>query len=393
MEVLRIKIEGLSLFEEAFDLNLTTEQNVTDQNGTSVRQILNRIYSNNVIALIGKNASGKTMTLLLIMFVLDVFLGNTPVNHSTCRSALIGREFRFELYVFNESDKKLYKVVSLLKMNQEGELFFEDETIYSKPRNSKMRKSTIFDFNYVNSVTFKRPENSLLPSDNTYFRIVTKQEGNHVRPFFDFCEPKNETIQMSFSTSQTAEQQSVILAYLDPNVEFVRQVSNGRKNFTVVLYEVKFKNSKSVHLVHPGEILKFISSGTMKGIQLFNEVFLCLSSGGYMMVDDIESHFNLAIVQTVIGIFSDPEINKRGATLIFTTHDAQLLDEFERDDSVYVSLRKNELMSLTRLNRQKYRGTVKRNYLYESDVLNGTAPNYLAYMNLRKLAQKVAGER
>ena len=34
--------------------------------------------------------------------------------------------------------------------------------------------------------------------------------------------------------------------------------------------------------------------------------------------------------------FLDKKVNKKGATLIFSTHYSELLDEFERNDNIYI---------------------------------------------------------
>lgn len=58
--------------------------------------------------------------------------------------------------------------------------------------------------------------------------------------------------------------------------------------------------------------------------------------GGYLIVDELENHFNKEIAATLVRFFLDKKVNKKGAALIFSTHYSELLDEFERNDNIYI---------------------------------------------------------
>ena len=51
-----------------------------------------------------------------------------------------------------------------------------------------------------------------------------------------------------------------------------------------------------------------------------------LSNGGTLVVDELERSLHPMLVDYLIGVVQDPEANSRGAQLIFTTHEAMLLD-------------------------------------------------------------------
>ena len=101
-----------------------------------------------------------------------------------------------------------------------------------------------------------------------------------------------------------------------------------------------------------------------------------------MVVDEIENHFNKEIVATLMRFFMDGKLNKHGAVLIFSTHYPELLDEYDRNDSIYITRNKDgiELQSLTeKLNRND----IKRSDAYQSGLLEGTTPAYEAFMQLK----------
>lgn len=58
-------------------------------------------------------------------------------------------------------------------------------------------------------------------------------------------------------------------------------------------------------------------------------------------MDEIENHFNKEIVTTLVRFFMDSRFNKNGGTLIFTTHYPELLDEYDRNDGIYIVRNRN----------------------------------------------------
>ncbi|MSE06788.1 AAA family ATPase, partial [Lactobacillus salivarius] len=81
-------------------------------------------------------------------------------------------------------------------------------------------------------------------------------------------------------------------------------------------------------------IENYLSSGTAKGVTLYGNILYALRTGGIIFIDELENHFNHAIVRTFIEYFVNNRINKNNATIIFSTHYSELLDDFERGDEI-----------------------------------------------------------
>ena len=79
----------------------------------------------------------------------------------------------------------------------------------------------------------------------------------------------------------------------------------------------------------------------------------------------------------------DKKVNPKGAMLIFSTHYAELLDEFERNDNIYI-VRNKDGISAENLSVVLKRNDIKRSDAYQSGFLEGTVPMYDAYMSLKK---------
>lgn len=84
------------------------------------------------------------------------------------------------------------------------------------------------------------------------------------------------------------------------------------------------------------------SEGTQKLFSLAGPIFDILEKGQILVVDELDRSLHALLVRQLVNMFQNPEVNRGGAQLIFTTHDTSLLDsEILRRDQVWFS-EKNE---------------------------------------------------
>lgn len=67
------------------------------------------------------------------------------------------------------------------------------------------------------------------------------------------------------------------------------------------------------------------SDGTVAWLSILPGALTALETGGLLVVDEIDSSLHPNLTALLIKQFRSPEANKRGAQLLFTTHDATLL--------------------------------------------------------------------
>ena len=127
----------------------------------------------------------------------------------------------------------------------------------------------------------------------------------------------------------------------------------------------------------------YLSSGTIKGMIIFTLAKVSLQTGGYLIVDEIENHFNKEIASTLIRFFMDTKLNKNCGILIFSTHYPELLDEYDRNDSIFIT-RNGDGITVENLCNILKRNDIKKSEAYQSGFLEGTTPMYEAYMELKK---------
>ena len=113
--------------------------------------------------------------------------------------------------------------------------------------------------------------------------------------------------------------------------------------------------------------LKDESQGTQKLFALAGPILDIIKNGKILIVDELNNSLHPLLMRHIINKFHDPELNKNGAQLIFTTHDPSLLDEtiFRRDQILLMEKRadqSSELISLANFSPRKGEA-LEKNYL------------------------------
>ncbi|WP_063794217.1 AAA family ATPase [Streptomyces graminilatus] len=67
------------------------------------------------------------------------------------------------------------------------------------------------------------------------------------------------------------------------------------------------------------------SSGTRTWIGLMGPVLATLAEGAVLCVDELDARLHPYLVDALVGMFQSPDVNRSGAQLIFSTHEAALL--------------------------------------------------------------------
>lgn len=75
------------------------------------------------------------------------------------------------------------------------------------------------------------------------------------------------------------------------------------------------------------------SHGTRSYVALLGPVVLALEQGGVLWVDELEASLHSLLARQIVTLFQDPKRNPKGAQLIFSTHDTNILtaDVLRRD--------------------------------------------------------------
>lgn len=78
------------------------------------------------------------------------------------------------------------------------------------------------------------------------------------------------------------------------------------------------------------------SEGTRKITELLGLIFGTLAQGTLLVIDELDAKLHPLLTRAVIQLFTNAELNKKGAQLIFTTHDTNQLNlDYVRRDEIW----------------------------------------------------------
>ena len=376
MKILRITAQGLPLFKEDLDICFYAQQRVSEDDKNNLYNMIENYYLHSACAFIGINASGKTSVLKVVNLALSI-IKNEPINHAETKSILGGAKKATICTCFYDKRKYVCCLETEItaKKSKTGQYMYSilSEKLWEKPIASVRSKKYLTDFAGMKPTAIRNQDEIYLP-DDVSFIIAHNKKVNDTVEVFSLLSYTNINV-LPFTEDIPLE----VIAFLDPTIEKLcfEQVEGK------IFIHLKFKNEEEIILNNALDLEQYLSSGTIKGIITFSMVKEVLQSGGYLLVDEIENHFNKEIVTTLVRFFMDSRFNQNGGILIFTTHYPELLDEYDRNDGIYI-VRNCNGITVENLSYILTRNDIKRSDAYQSGFLEGTTPTYEAYIRLKK---------
>jgi hypothetical protein len=382
MKLLKLKVNGLPLFEEDLDLSFYATQRVEKDKLDGLTNLFPLVYTNNIEMFAGINASGKTSVLKVILFAMDL-LRNVPINQSRFKDILgKSKKVVFDCYYYATDITGSYicriktEVLGEKKPNYTFEYTIGNEEYWKKDISTVKTRKQLTDFSGIESEV-RSNEEKYLPPDVSIIIAINKlfQGSISYKDLMNYTD--NNTIGVKGIIS------SELIRFLDPTIESlsIEEVEKGTSVSEII--KLKFYGKDEITLYNKNDLNAYLSSGTIKGLTVFRDAEYTLMTGGYLVVDELENHFNKEIVSVLMGFFYDNKINKNGATLIFSTHYPELLDNVNRNDCIYIT-RNIKGITVENLSGSLKRNDIKKSDAYQSDLLKGTAPSYESYIKLKK---------
>jgi AAA15 family ATPase/GTPase len=167
----------------------------------------------------------------------------------------------------------------------------------------------------------------------------------------DFERSKQYIQNSSAASSENKEKFLKLLNYADPSIADIRLEKMSPEELAKIQFpkkmpekmkteikmqlqdreNIKFKHPNNIFLDHDDE-----SQGTQKLTALAGYWFDAIEQGLTLFVDELDCSLHHLLTRRLVELFCNPEINKKNAQLIFTTHDTSLLDnELLRRDQIW----------------------------------------------------------
>ena len=372
MRILKMSVSGLTLFKDTIDIDFYTEQRVSGDNNEMVTPCFGNVYTNNVLSIVGINASGKTSLLKSISFIIDFMNGESINNIGNIDILDDTQKVTITVYFFDPKDgifKLESEIIRVGNNKLDNRYIINNECLWCKKISRAKSKKDLFEFDDKCIIKERDNNAEFLKDDTSIILSLNKNKNFYLKDLIQLTNLNFLRLIGDFPQE--------LIAFLDPSIEYF--------SFDKITGESKLKyfDREEIIVSNPVIFERYLSSGTIKGINVFINAMVVFEMGGYLIVDELENHFNREIVATLLRFFMNKSVNKNGATLIFSTHYAELLDEFERNDGIYIVRNRNGI-SAQKLSKILNRNDIKKSEAFKSDFLEGTVPTYDSYMQLKK---------
>lgn len=328
MKILKIVANNFKLCEKDFTLSFVPEANKNeDDKEFELHEIAEDLYTYTTVGIIGKNASGKTTAVDLLSLVFDIF-SFFRVNSTLKLFYVWNKKINLDISFFHEG--YLYRYLTDLNPNNDSvkkTVSFENQKIYRR-KYYKKYSSNLFDYN---KYEFIKNDINLPEDTSILYNVLKKIDLRGV-----FCS-SNDVTYVKYSDYFDVYKMingnykivEIILKMFDEHLKNIEMLNEDK-------FKICYSDGKLI-TVSNKELYDMLSSGTTKGFGLFTFVVYSLKNGSDLVIDEIENHFHKKLVENLVNLYKDKTVNKKNATLIFTTHYCELLDLFNRTDNIYIT--------------------------------------------------------
>lgn len=369
MKLLRIKIKNFKLLKEDFTFDFVpVGQKSLEDKEYELNEIAPNLYTFTTIAVVGKNASGKTTTTEALAIAYDI-LSNFKIKNTLNNIKNNKEDILIELYFYLENYLYYYKT-DLKYVSLNDYVVFSNEQL-AKREYFKSYANNLFDLSKYSFLDI----NKSLPDDTSIIYNILKEiapRGFYYNSNYEIVNLLDK-IYLIYKSFNNPNLLNTIITLLD---EHIKEITMKNNKFTIT-YTNNLKETKN-----KDELFNMLSSGTIKGLYLYYNLLMSLYAGGDFIIDEIEIHFHKTLVENIINFFKDKQINKHNSTIIFTTHYPELLDLTSRTDNIYIC-KYEEKIKIDKMYNYKLRNdAVKSKKFYENHF--DTAINYETLMNFKK---------
>ena len=368
MKLLRISASNYKNCCDDFTIDFVAKENKSSEDKEyELQEIDKDLFVYNTTAFIGKNASGKTSAIELLescySLLSDFHLDSKHYDYNNVK-----------LTIFFYHEGYIYKYYTELKSddNFSDKANFINQHIYKK-KYFKTNVNKIFE-----DVSFKELSNlGELPEDTSIIFFVLKKKTPYA-VYFNCNGNGQDTYRLLFQTIKKYDISAVVLdkviRIFDPNIKNLSMIDDKH-------YRLTFKDN--VLELSDSELIYMLSSGTTKGLLLYVYVVAALQNGFDLLIDEVENHFHKTLVENMISLFKDKSVNKKNASLIFTTHYCEVLDLFNRRDNIWIAKSTDKVYLQNMYLDYNIRSELLKSRQFYSNVFD-TAVNYEDLMAFKK---------
>ncbi len=375
MKLLNVVANNFKLCADNFSISFLPSGNKTkDDKEFELLEIDDELFVFNTIGIIGKNASGKTTAVDLLSVVYDLF-SNYRIKNSINLFKFNDKSLHLDITFYHKGFVYRY-LAELFKDSSTMDnsiIFIENEKLF-KRKYFKSHSKNILDYKEFEEVKFE----TKLPNDTSMLYLLFEKidlKGIYCSSDDEMYRNYAAALNIYKSIDSKLDIVTTLLKLFDEHLDNIEMVNENK-------FKIIYTN-KIVKEVTNTELYEILSSGTTKGFHLFTFVIYSLKTGTDLIIDEIENHFHKTLVENLVSLYKDKSVNKKNATLIFTTHYCELLDLFGRSDNIYISKFEKNIKLENMHNDYNLRSELKKSNKFYNNEFK-TDVNYNALMNFKK---------
>lgn len=373
MKLLRVKTSHFKNCRDDFTIDFVAQSKKTAEDKEyELQEIADSLYVFNTAAFIGKNASGKTTAIELLDCCYSI-LGDFRLE---------GKKYSYEnitleMIFYHENYIYRYRTVLHEDSALGNKAIFSNQTLERK-KYAKTNIKNIYEDDQFKPVSGI----GILPEDTSIvFFVLKKKETRAV--FFDSNGEGTDTYQLLFKAMKSY---SISGEYLTNIIKIFDETIRGLERIDDHNYRLIYQDKEQV--LSDKELIYLLSSGTTKGLLLYILVVASLQNGFDLLIDEVENHFHKTLVENMISLYKDKTVNRKNATLIFTTHYCEVLDLFNRQDNIWISKSDGQVYLSNMYKDYNVRPELLKSRQFYNNAFQ-TSVNYDELMNLKRKLKKV----
>jgi len=372
MKLLRVRASKFKNCADNFTVDFVAQSKKTSEDKEyELQEIADGLFVYSTAAFVGKNASGKTTAVELLDCCYSI-LGNFRLENKNYSY----EDVRLEIIFFHEGHIYRYQTVLKSDTTLGNRAIFTEQKLECK-KYYKSKVKTIYsddEFEPVEGI-------GALPEDTSSVFFVLKKKQT-LAVYFDSNGDGADTYQLLFKALKNYNIPGSVLANVirifDENISELNMVDEHN-------YKVVYLGNEKI--MSDKELLHMLSSGTTKGILLYTMMVASLKMGFDLLIDEVENHFHKTLVENMVSLYKDKTVNRKNASLIFTTHYCEVLDLFNRQDNIWISQADGQVYLKNMYCDFNVRPELLKSKQFYNNAFQ-TAVNYAELMNLKKELKK-----
>ncbi|MCF0105782.1 MAG: ATP-binding protein [Holdemanella sp.] len=257
-----------------------------------------------------------------------------------------------------------------------------NKAIFSNQKLSKRKYAKTNIKEIYNEMKFKPVSGiGVLPEDTSIlFFVLKKKETRAI--YFDSNGFGVDTYHLLFRAlknySISKEYLCNIIRIFDDTIQDLQMIDDHN-------YRLMYQDKSE--LISDKELIYLLSSGTTRGLLLYIIVVASLQNGFDLLIDEVENHFHKTLVENMISLYKDKSVNRKNASLIFTTHHCEVLDLFNRQDNIWISKSDGQVYLTNMYESYNVRPELLKSRQFYNNAFQ-TSVNYEELMNLKRRLKK-----